>query len=122
MKADPSNGNTFIATGVLSCKESIENVETVNIFAFINFLEEVRRDYQDDGMQLHNALDKFRECYKAAKMKLIPQLTSFLYDLNHDLDPMVNLRSSSMIRVQVESVKQHKTEGSGYKCKLFGGV
>ncbi|PKK61501.1 hypothetical protein RhiirC2_718369 [Rhizophagus irregularis] len=31
---------------------------------------------------------------------------------------MVNLRSGSMIRVQVESVKRRKTEGSGCKWKL----
>ncbi|RGB23587.1 hypothetical protein C1646_774281, partial [Rhizophagus diaphanus] len=70
-----------------SCsKESNENVEIVDISAFTNFLEEVRRDYWDGGAQLRTALDKFME------------------------HPMVNLRSGSMIRVQVESVKRHKTE------------
>ncbi|PKC58291.1 hypothetical protein RhiirA1_495999 [Rhizophagus irregularis] len=117
-KVGTSNNNTTIEYGVLSCKESNENVEIVDISAFTDFLEEVRRDYRDGGAQLRTALDKFAEHYKAAKLKSIPQLTSFLYDLNRDLDPMVNLRSGSMIRVQVESVKRRKTEGSGYKCKL----
>ncbi|CAB5184998.1 unnamed protein product [Rhizophagus irregularis] len=117
-KVGTSNNNTTIEYGVLSCKESNENVEIVDISAFTDFLEEVRRDYRDGGAQLRTALDKFAERYKAAKLKSIPRLTSFLYDLNRDLDPMVNLRSGSMIRVQVESVKRRKTEGSGYKCKL----
>ena len=99
------NSNTTIENGVLPCKESNENIETVDISTFIDFLEVVKKDYQDDGLQLRTALDKFRERYMAAKMKSIPRLTSFLYDLNHNLDPMVNLRSGSMIRVQVESVK-----------------
>ncbi|CAG8748214.1 10450_t:CDS:2, partial [Rhizophagus irregularis] len=85
-KVGTSNNNTTIEYGILSYKESNENVEIVDISAFTDFLEEVRRDYQDG----------------AAKLKSIPRLTSFLYDLNRDLDPMVNLRS----------------EGSGYKCKL----
>lgn len=113
-----SNSNTTIEDGVLSYKESSENIEIIDISTFVNFLEEVRRDYQDDGAQLRTALDKFRERYEAAKLKSISRLTSFLYDLNRNLDPMVNLRSGPMIRVQVESVKRRKTEGSGRKRKL----
>ena len=51
-------------------------------------------------------------------MKSIPRLASFLYDLNRNLDPTINIRSGSKIRVQVESVKRRKTEGSGRKRKL----
>ncbi len=69
-------------------------------------------------MQLCTALNKFEERYKAAKLKSTSRLASFLYDLNRDLDPTVNIRSGSMIRVQVESVKRRKTEGSGHKRKL----
>ncbi|EXX67346.1 uncharacterized protein OCT59_026889 [Rhizophagus irregularis] len=117
-ESETSNSNTTIEYGVLSHKETSENIQIVDISAFTDFLEEVRRDYQDGGAQLRTALDKFSERYKAAKLKSISQLTSFLYDLNRDLDLMVNLRSGSMIRVQVESVKRRKTEGSGCKWKL----
>src|ERR1051325_370618 len=41
-----------------------------------------------------------------------------VYDLNRDLDPAVNIRSGSMICVQVESVRRHKTEESECKRKL----
>ncbi|CAB4419152.1 unnamed protein product [Rhizophagus irregularis] len=100
-----SQNNTTIEYDVLSCKESNENVKIVDISAFTDFLKEVRRDYRNGGTQLRTALDKFMERYEAAKLKSIPRLTSFIYDLNHDLDSMVNLRSGSMIRIQVESVK-----------------
>jgi len=67
---------------------------------------------------LCTALDKFEKRYKAAKLKSIPRLVSFLYELNSHLDPVVNIRSGSMIRVQVKSIKRRKTEGSGRKRKL----
>ena len=54
----PSNINTTIEYGVLSCKESNENTKIVDIFTFIDFLEEVKRDYQDGGVQLRTALDR----------------------------------------------------------------
>ncbi|CAB4441375.1 unnamed protein product [Rhizophagus irregularis] len=93
-------------------RESNKNVED-DIITFINFLEEIKEDYSNGCAQLHTALNKFAECYKAAKLKSIPRLVSFLYDINRELDPAVNIRSGSMIRVQVESVKRQKTEGSG---------
>ncbi|PKY48525.1 hypothetical protein RhiirA4_464155 [Rhizophagus irregularis] len=80
-------------------RESNKNVED-DIITFINFLEEIKEDYSNGCAQLHTALNKFAECYKAAKLKSIP-------------------RSGSMIRVQVESVKRQKTEGSGRKRKSF---
>ncbi|CAG8701972.1 3413_t:CDS:2 [Funneliformis caledonium] len=57
--------------------------------------------------------DKFAEHYNAAKSKFIPRLCSFLYDLNRDLDPIARVKSGSMIRVQVESIKRRKSETSG---------
>ena len=81
-------------------------------------MEEVKEDYQNGGPQLRVALDKFLERYKAAKSKSIPRLSSFLYDLNHDLDPMARIKSGAHIRVQVESIKRYKTEGSGAKRRL----
>ena len=51
-------------------------------------------------------------------MKSIPRLVTFLYDLNGHLDPTINIRSGSMICVQVESVKRRKTEGLGHRRKL----
>ncbi len=64
---------------------------------------------------MYTVLDKFEKYYKVAKSKSISYLTSYFYNLNHDLDLTVNLRSSSMICIQVDSVKWHKTEG--LECK-----
>ncbi|CAG8779880.1 10670_t:CDS:1, partial [Gigaspora rosea] len=43
-----------------------------------------------------------------AKSQSIPRLSSFLYDLNRDLDPLVRIKSGRKIQVQVESVKRRK--------------
>ena len=69
-------------------------------------------------MAVYNCVPHWIKRYKASKLKSISRLTSFLYDLNRDLDPTVNIRSGPTIRVQVESVKQRKTEGSERKRKL----
>ena len=63
----------------------------------------MKEDYQNASPQLCTALDKFAERYRSAKSKSIPRLTSYLYDLNHNLDPTARVKSGSMIRVQVES-------------------
>ena len=55
--------------------------------------------------------------YQAAKSVSIPRLISFLYDICSYADPTIRIRSGSMIRVQVESVKRRKMEGSGRKRK-----
>ena len=73
----------------------------------------MKADYQNASPQLCTALDKFAERYRSAKSKSIPCLTSYLYDLNHNLDPTARVKSGSMIRVQIESVKRRKTESSG---------
>ncbi|CAG8810366.1 2375_t:CDS:2, partial [Gigaspora rosea] len=51
-----------------------------------------------------------RERYNVAKSKSISQLSSYLYDLNHNMDPMAHVKSGARIRVQVESVKRRKVE------------
>ncbi len=89
---------------IQSYKESNENIN-VNISAFISFLKEIRKDFQNGNTQLHIALSKFQECYRAAKLKSIPRLVSFLYNLNNHLDLTVNIKSGSMICVQIESIK-----------------
>ncbi|CAG8819011.1 8203_t:CDS:2, partial [Racocetra persica] len=43
------------------------------------------------------------------KTRSIPALTAFLNDINCNTDPLVRIRSSAKIRVQVESVKCRKT-------------
>ena len=70
-----------------SNKESTE----VNYTAFATFLEEVKADYQNASPQLCTALDKFAERYRSAKSKSISLLTSYLYDLNRDLDPTAHM-------------------------------
>ena len=82
-------------------------------------MEEVKADYQNGSLQLCIALNKFAEHYDVAKSKSIPRLCSFLYDLNRELDPTAYVKSGSMIRVQVESIKRRKTENSsGGRRKL----
>ncbi|PKK58339.1 hypothetical protein RhiirC2_796476 [Rhizophagus irregularis] len=49
----------------------------------------------------------------------IIRLSSYLYDLNRNIDPMVAIKSGAHIRVQVESIKRRKTEESSAKRKLL---
>jgi hypothetical protein len=71
----------------------------------VAFLEEIKADYENYGPQFRTALDKFAERYYASKLMSIPRLCSFLYyDINRNVDP-TRVKSGSMIRVQVESVK-----------------
>ena len=106
----------FIGPSRASNKESTKY--KINCTAFATFLEEVNADYQNASPQLCTALDKFAERYRSAKSKSLPRLISYLYDLNRNLDSTARVKSGSMIRVQVESVKRRKTEGSGRKRKL----
>ncbi|CAG8569217.1 21789_t:CDS:2, partial [Gigaspora rosea] len=87
-----------------------EEPEKINNSEFALFLEEVQSDYQNFGQALRTSLDKFKNRYNAVKSKSISQLSSFLYDLNRDLDPMVCVNSGAQIRVQVESIKRRKTK------------
>ncbi|CAG8802023.1 19984_t:CDS:1, partial [Racocetra persica] len=71
---------------------------------------EVKLDYRNAGELLCAALDKFKEHYNVAKSRFISQLSYYLYDLNHNVDPMARIKSGAQIRVQVESVKRCKVE------------
>ncbi|GBC06233.1 hypothetical protein RclHR1_00670025 [Rhizophagus clarus] len=82
-------------------QEEPSEVEEINFSEFTTFLEVVESDYQNSGRALRTALDKFKDRNNAAKFKSISRLTSFLYDLNRDLDPMVRVKSDANIRVQV---------------------
>jgi len=55
-------------------------------------------DYQNGDQVLQTALDKFKDRYNVAKSKSILWLSSFLYDLNRDLDPMARIKSGAHIR------------------------
>jgi hypothetical protein len=92
---------------------SNEESTEIDCTSFAMFLEEVKTDYQNASPQLCTALDKFAERYRSAKLKSIPCFTSYLYDLNRNLNQTARVKSGSMIRVQVESVKRRKTENSG---------
>ncbi|CAG8638812.1 3085_t:CDS:2, partial [Gigaspora rosea] len=69
--------------------------EETDVIAFDDFLNEIKEDYQNATPQLCTALNKFVES---------------------------RIKSGSMIRVQVESVKRRKTEGSGRKRKLLATI
>ena len=108
---------------MISCREQREENEEIDISAFTSFLEEVKSDYQNAGQTLRTSLNKFKDRYNAVKSKSIPQLSSFLYDLDRNFDPAARLKSGPMIRVQVESIKRRKTENSsGSKQKLPAAV
>ena len=104
----------FLFFPIRDPNDKIEEVDTSTVTLF---LEEIKDDYHNSGSQFCTALDKFAEHYQAAKSTSIPRLTSFLY-MNHHADPTACIKSGSMIRVQVESVKRRKTEGSGHKRKI----
>ncbi|RIB25668.1 hypothetical protein C2G38_2165391 [Gigaspora rosea] len=79
---------------------------------FDTFLKTMKNDYEHCGPQLRAALEKLAKRYNAAKAKSIPVLIFFLYNMNHNSDPLGRVKSSAKIRVQVESVKCRKTESS----------
>ncbi|PKY33800.1 hypothetical protein RhiirB3_453013 [Rhizophagus irregularis] len=91
----------------------------INTSTLGTFLEEIKVDYENCGPQFRTALDKFAERYHASKSKSIPRLCSFLYDINHNVDP-IRIKSGAMIRVQVESVKRRKRNKSGGTRKAGG--
>ncbi|GBC01669.1 hypothetical protein RclHR1_04290005 [Rhizophagus clarus] len=105
-------------TLILEIKELSEENKEVDILEFSSFLEEMKLDYQNAGQILRTSLDKFKDRYNAAKSKSIPRLSSFLYDLNRNIDPMARINSGAHIRVQVESVKRRKTQGSSNKRRI----
>ncbi|CAG8514096.1 12932_t:CDS:2 [Gigaspora rosea] len=64
----PNNNNSTSNTN----KSSYNNEANTTIF--MDFLSEIREDYQNANPQLCNALNKFAEHYRAAKNKSIPRL------------------------------------------------
>lgn len=76
---------------------------------FKSFIESIKYDYENGGSQLQLALEKFAERYNVAKSKSTTALTSFLYNINRNADPLTRIKSGAKIHVQVESVKRRKT-------------
>ncbi|CAG8778151.1 29157_t:CDS:2, partial [Racocetra persica] len=66
-----------------------------NSASFNSFLEIIKHDYEN--------------CTKA---KSVPALTSFLYDINRNVDPLARVKSGAKIRVQVKSIKRRKTSNN----------
>jgi len=99
---------------MLENQENKENqVVDFDSSSFDTFLKEVKNDYENCGPQLRVSLDKFAERYRVAKSQSIPRLSTLLYDIKRELDPSARVKSGSMIRVQVESIKRRKSEGTG---------
>ncbi|PKB95697.1 hypothetical protein RhiirA5_436223 [Rhizophagus irregularis] len=114
---------SYIALGYIaknsSFYASLHAENEINTSTLGTFLEEIKVDYENCGPQFRTALDKFAERYHASKSKSIPRLCSFLYDINHNVDP-IRIKSGAMIRVQVESVKRRKRNKSGGTRKAGG--
>ncbi|CAG8589637.1 20394_t:CDS:2 [Dentiscutata erythropus] len=70
-----------------------------------SFVEAIKHDYENCGPELQTALNKFAKQYNMAKAKSVPALTTFLYNINHNTNPLVYMRSGAKIHMQVESVK-----------------
>ncbi|CAG8813341.1 32376_t:CDS:2, partial [Gigaspora margarita] len=85
---------------------------------FIAFLDEVKSDYQSAGQPLQIALDKFKD-YNAAKSKSISQLSSYLYDLNSNLDPMARLKSENAM-LDPQAIPARKKRKTGKKEHNLG--
>ncbi|RIB25214.1 hypothetical protein C2G38_2166465 [Gigaspora rosea] len=110
-KAELSN-NVLINKEHEELIDEDKEIEMTSDLNFISFLNEVKSDYQSAGQPLRIALDKFKNRYNTAKSKFISRLSSYLYDLKNNLDPMARLKSGAHIRVQVESIKRCKVKGS----------
>ncbi|RIB12353.1 hypothetical protein C2G38_2041902 [Gigaspora rosea] len=93
--------------------DQIAKTDMHNLKFFKTFLKTIKNDYENCGPKLQAALEKLAKRYNAAKAKSIPVLTSFLYSINCNKDPLV--QSSTKIYVQVESVKHRKTESGAKK-------
>ena len=103
----------------ISHRESNKENEDNDDSATISFLEEIKADYQNFGLQFRTAFNKFAKRYHASKSKSIPRLCSFLYDINSNVE---RVRSGAKIRVQVESVKRRKAKGSSGTGRRLPGI
>ncbi|CAG8582443.1 46021_t:CDS:2 [Gigaspora margarita] len=70
-----------------------EETNDNNTFLFMTFLEEVKEDYLNGNPQLCAALNKFSMRYNAAKSKSISRLSTFLYNFDSNLDPIIRVKS-----------------------------
>ncbi|CAG8454976.1 7145_t:CDS:10 [Dentiscutata heterogama] len=102
--------SSFYASLHAHKNNNYEELNTNEMLFFDTFLKTMKDDYEYCGPQLQAALEKLAERYNAAKTKSIPALKSFLYNVNHNSDPLVHVKSGAKIRVQVESVKRRKTK------------
>ena len=95
-----------------------EPSEEYDFSVFNTFLEDIKMDYQNADQTLRAVLNKFKERYNMVKALSILRLSSYLYDLNSNIDPTVRVKSGAQIRVQVESVKRRKVEGGSTRRRL----
>ncbi|CAG8592386.1 14373_t:CDS:2, partial [Gigaspora rosea] len=107
--------STTINNSVVGTSDNSDN------FTLDIFVEEVRNDYQNAGSQFCVALNKFIEQYRASKSISITRLNSFLHNINSNVDA-TRIKSGAIIRVQVESVKRRKLEGSSRVRKSGANV
>ncbi|CAG8747706.1 6648_t:CDS:2, partial [Racocetra persica] len=71
-----------------------------NSASFNSFLEIIKHDYENCSPNLQTAFNKFAERYNVAKAKSVLALTLFLYDINHNVNPLARVKSGAKIRVQ----------------------
>ncbi|CAG8782197.1 16852_t:CDS:1, partial [Cetraspora pellucida] len=62
------------------------------------FIKEVRNNYQNAGSKFCSTLNKFIEQYHASKLILIARLTSFLHNINSDIN-YTYIKSNAMILI-----------------------
>jgi len=75
--------------------------------------------------RVHEKIPQAHElCYMdaSASFELLNTSITLLYDLNRDLDPTARVKSCSMIRVQAESFKRRKIEGSGGRKRKLPNI
>ncbi|CAG8718570.1 1678_t:CDS:2, partial [Cetraspora pellucida] len=98
-------------TSDIEWKEPNKNHEDIDILLFVAFLEEVKLDYQNASELLCAALDKFKEHYNVSKSKSISQLSSYLYDLNHNIDLMARVKKKENTDPQTIPARKKKKIG-----------
>ncbi|CAG8748722.1 26450_t:CDS:2, partial [Dentiscutata erythropus] len=66
-----------------------------NTVLFELFIEIIKYNYENGSSQLQFALEKLAERYNVAKAKSTSALTSFLYNINHNIDPLTRVKSAN---------------------------
>ncbi|CAG8780547.1 14020_t:CDS:2 [Gigaspora margarita] len=80
---EPNNNNKTLKT------EEYADL-TIDPTFFKLFLETIKHDYENCGLNLQIALEKFAKQYNTAKDKSIPALKSFLYNINYNVNPLAH--------------------------------